>query len=51
LAQARNYTDGYLYALAASGRGLMPPYGDKIRGEDRWHLVNYLRGVIQAGGQ
>lgn len=51
LAQARAYTDGYLYALVASGRGLMPPYGDKIRGDDRWHVVNYLRGVIQAGAQ
>ena len=49
--QARAYTDGYLFALVASGRGLMPPYGDKVRGDDRWHVVNYLRGVIQAGGQ
>ncbi|MBI2537768.1 MAG: cytochrome c [Gemmatimonadetes bacterium] len=49
LAPARAYTDGYLYALVASGRGLMPPYGDKVRGPDRWHVVNYLRGVIQAG--
>ena len=50
-AQARAYTDGYLHALVASGRGLMPPYGDKIRGADRWHVVNYLRGVIQAAAQ
>lgn len=48
-AQAKAYTDGYLYALLSSGRGLMPPYGDKIRGEDRWNVVNYLRAVIQAG--
>ncbi len=47
--QAKAYTDGYLYALLSSGRGLMPPYGDKIRGEDRWDVVNYLRAVIQAG--
>lgn len=48
-AQARGYTDGYLYSLIASGRGLMPPYGDKVRGDDRWNVVNYLRAVIQAG--
>jgi mono/diheme cytochrome c family protein len=48
-AQAKAYTDGYLYALVSSGRSLMPPYGDKVRGDDRWHLVNYLRAVIQAG--
>lgn len=47
-AQARGYTDGYLYSLIASGRGLMPPYGDKVRGDDRWNVVNYLRAVIQA---
>lgn len=48
-APARGYTDGYLYALLSSGRGLMPPYGDKVRGADRWNVVNYLRAVIQAG--
>lgn len=48
-AQAKGYTDGYIYALLSSGRGLMPPYGDKVRGQDRWNLVNYLRAVIQAG--
>lgn len=47
-AQARGYTEGYLYSLIASGRGLMPPYGDKVRGDDRWSVVNYLRAVIQA---
>ena len=41
--QARKYSDGYLFAMVRYGRGLMPPYGDKVRGIDRWHLVNYLR--------
>ena len=42
-AQARQYSDGYLNALIRHGRGIMPSYGDKVRGIDRWHLVNYLR--------
>jgi mono/diheme cytochrome c family protein len=42
-AQARRYSDGYLYALIRYGRGIMPPYGDKVRDDDRWHVVNYLR--------
>jgi len=50
-AQAKGYTDGYIYSLLSSGRGLMPPYGDKVRGDDRWNVVNYIRAVIQAGGQ
>jgi mono/diheme cytochrome c family protein len=36
-------SDGYLYAVVRQGRGLMPRYGDKIRGADRWHVVNYVR--------
>ena len=47
-AQARDYPDGYLYAMIANGRALMPPYGDKVRGDDRWNVVNYVRAVIQA---
>jgi len=45
-------SDGYLYGVIVSGqvmgRGLMPIYGDKVRGTDRWDLVNYVR-TLQAG--
>ncbi len=44
-------TDGYIYAVIVSGqvmgRGLMPMYGDKVRGTDRWDVVNYVR-TLQA---
>jgi mono/diheme cytochrome c family protein len=48
-------SDGYLYGVIvnplAMGRGLMPAYGDKVRGTDRWDLVNYLRSLqAQARG-
>ena len=47
----RSRSDGYLYAVTvnapAMGRGLMPVYGDKVRGADRWDLVNYVR-TLQA---
>jgi hypothetical protein len=46
--QARDYSDGYLFAIIRYGRGLMPVYGDKVRGADRWHLVNYLRSLQAA---
>jgi len=43
--------DGYLYGVIVNaqvmGRGLMPRYGDKIAGSDRWDLVNYIR-TLQA---
>jgi mono/diheme cytochrome c family protein len=50
-------SDGYLYGVIVNaqvmGRGLMPRYGDKIRGTDPWDLVNYVRtlqGLARAGG-
>ncbi len=45
--RAIDYTDGYLYTLINKGRAVMPHYGDKIRGDDRWHVVNYVR-VLQG---
>jgi len=41
-------TDGYLYGIIRVGRGLMPPYGDKISDLDRWAVVHYLRQLQQA---
>lgn len=48
-------SDGYLYGVVthaqAMGRGLMPRYGDKVRGNDRWDVVNYVRRLqAQAPG-
>ncbi|MGH7539023.1 MAG: c-type cytochrome [Gemmatimonadales bacterium] len=50
-------SDGYLYGVTVHapgmGRGLMPIYGDQIRGTDRWDVVNYVRSLQQqarAGG-
>ena len=48
-------SDGYLYGMvvdaARLGRGLMPRYGDRIRGTDRWDVVNYVRSlqVLERG--
>ena len=39
----RARSDGYIYAMIKQGRGIMPRYGDKIRGVDRWNVVNYVR--------
>jgi len=46
--QARHYTDGYLYSIIRYGRGLMPRYGDKVRGNMRWEIVNYIRQLQAA---
>ena len=54
---ARARSDGYLYGVVtysiAMGRGLMPRYGDKVRGTDRWDVVNYVRRLqaqVAGGG-
>jgi mono/diheme cytochrome c family protein len=48
--QARRYTDGYLYAIVRHGRGIMPAYGDRIPGDGRWDVVNYVR-VLQGAAR
>jgi mono/diheme cytochrome c family protein len=48
--KAKGYTDGYLYSIVRYGRGIMPRYGDKVRGTARWEIVNYLRRLQAAGG-
>ena len=48
--QARQYTDGYLHAIVRHGRLLMPAYGDRIPGAERWDVVNYVR-VLQGAGR
>ena len=37
-------TDGYIYGMIRNGRGLMPSY-NRIEETDRWHVVNYVRGL------
>ena len=48
--RARGYSDGYVFALIVSGRGLMKRYRHRVRGDDRWHVVNYIR-VLQGNAQ
>jgi mono/diheme cytochrome c family protein len=47
--RARALSDGYLYSIIRYGRGVMPKYGDKVRGLKRWEIVNYVR-QLQAPG-
>lgn len=44
-------TDGWMYGVITNGFGaLMPEYGSRIRPEDRWHIVNYVR-TLQGGAR
>ena len=46
--RARGYSDGYLYSIIRYGRGVMPRYGDKVRRDARWEIVNYVRQLQAA---
>ncbi len=48
--QDEGYNDGYIYAIITNGRGLMKQYRQRVRGDDRWHIVNYIR-VLQGIAQ
>ena len=37
-------TDGYIFGMIRNGRGLMPNY-NRIEEAERWHVVNYVRGL------
>jgi len=43
-------SDGYLYAVVAAGRGLMPPYGPRMTHQDRWAAVAYVRHLQRQAG-
>jgi mono/diheme cytochrome c family protein len=42
--------DGYIYGIIRVGRGLMPQYGERIRHNDRWAVVHYVRQLQRQGG-
>jgi mono/diheme cytochrome c family protein len=50
LLQARiiEQPDGEMYNTIANGKNTMGPYGSKIRVEDRWKVVMYVRALQRA---
>ncbi len=48
--QVQGRNDGYIYAIITNGRGLMKQYRQRVRSDDRWHIVNYLR-ILQGIAQ
>jgi mono/diheme cytochrome c family protein len=41
-------TDGYLYAITRTGRGLMAGYGSRVNHWERWYIVHYIRHLQAA---
>jgi mono/diheme cytochrome c family protein len=47
-ANARGYSDAHLYHVISAGQNIMPGYADKLKPEDRWAIVNYVRELQKA---
>jgi mono/diheme cytochrome c family protein len=43
LATLKDHTDGELFYIIKNGKGAMPPEGDRLKDEELWNLVNYIR--------
>jgi mono/diheme cytochrome c family protein len=46
-ATLKDHTDGELYYVIKNGHEDMPPEGDRIKAEEGWDLVNYVRSFAK----
>lgn len=45
---AKGYSDAHLFHVISAGQNIMPGYADKLKPEDRWAIVHYLRVLQKA---
>ena len=43
----KNRTDGELFYIIRTGKGEMPPEGDRAKDDDIWNMVNYVRSLAK----
>jgi mono/diheme cytochrome c family protein len=46
-ATLKNRTDGEIFYIIKAGHQDMPPEGDRIKPEENWDLVNYVRALAK----
>ena len=44
---SKEYPDGYLFGMITLGGAVMPSYANDLTATERWHVVNYIRAVLQ----
>jgi S-disulfanyl-L-cysteine oxidoreductase SoxD len=42
-----DYPDGYIWGYMTIGGAVMPSYANDLSATERWHVVNYIRKVLQ----
>jgi len=45
----KDYPDGRIWGYMALGGAVMPSYANDLSATERWHVVNYMRKVLQKG--
>ena len=43
----KDKTDGELLYIIKNGKGQMPAEGDRLKANELWNLVNYLRSMAK----
>lgn len=41
-------TDGELFYIIKNGKGQMPPEGDRVKANELWNMVNYIRSLSKG---
>jgi mono/diheme cytochrome c family protein len=49
-ATLKGLTDGELFYIIKKGKNEMPPEGDRVKNEEVWDMVNYVRSFAKKGG-
>jgi len=44
---SKEYPDGYIWGYVTLGGAVMPSYANDLSATERWHVVNYVRKVLQ----
>ncbi len=45
----KEYPDGYIFGMMTFGGAVMPSYANDLSATERWHVINYVRKVLQKG--
>jgi mono/diheme cytochrome c family protein len=49
-AALKDYTDGDLFYIIKNGKGEMTGEGDRLKTDEIWNMVNYIRSLSKKGG-
>jgi mono/diheme cytochrome c family protein len=46
----KQLADGFIWGYMTFGGAIMPSYANDLSPTERWHVINYVRKVLQQGG-